>query len=172
MKSILFLPVLIVFSLSFITGTAQSKEASASVNKIINNYLALKNALAAADGNLAEARAKELLSSVKEVPTAGLTDAQRNVYSKYAPKLEFDSRHISEVNRIPHQREHFASLSANLYAVLKELKINENVLYVQYCTMNKQTFLSETEKGKDPYMGMDNCSKVTATLAAVKRSRK
>jgi hypothetical protein len=90
-------------------------------------------------------------------------------YPALLPKLEFDSRHISEVNKIDHQREHFASLSNNLYTLVKKLKVNSTVLYRQYCTMTKRYFLSESDKGKDPYMGMANCSKVTETLPVAKR---
>ena len=141
---------------------AQDKALSVSVNIMINNYLALKNALITGDGASGELKAKTLLASIADISKTGLTANEADLI----PKLEFDSRHISEVNNISHQREHFASLSNNLYNLLKALKVNNTVLYRQYCTMNKRYFLSETEKSKDPYMGMANCSKVTETLPA------
>jgi hypothetical protein len=67
---------------------------------------------------------------------------------------------------VPHQREHFAGLSNNLYSILKEFKLNKTILYRQYCLMGKQYYLSEYDKGKDPYMGMNNCSRVAETLPA------
>jgi hypothetical protein len=138
------------------------------INQVINHYLEVKDALAAGDGNLALTHAKDLLAAVESVNTAGLTDAQRKIWIAYEPKLEYDSRHISEVNRVEHQREHFASLSANLYTVLAALKINEFQLYEAYCSMSKRTFLSRTTTGKDPYMSMTTCNKVTETLPAHK----
>ncbi|EHQ26415.1 DUF3347 domain-containing protein [Mucilaginibacter paludis] len=150
--------------LSIVTVKAQSPQAK-PLNTVITNYLALKDALVSGDGTVAEAKAKTLLASVGEVPKTGLSGDE----AALLPKLEFDSRHISEVNKIAHQREHFASLSNNLYTLVKKLKINNTVLYRQYCTMTKAYYLSGSDKGKDPYMGMSNCSKVTETLPAAKK---
>lgn len=144
---------------------AQNSVLSKPVNAVIDNYLALKNALVTGNGALAAAKGKLLLASVNEVPKANLSADQVALLAK----LEYDSRHISEVARVAHQREHFASLSNNLYTFIKKSKLNETTLYRQYCTMDKQYYLSETDKGKDPYMGMNNCSKVVETLSAVKK---
>lgn len=135
------------------------------VNTIIRNYLALEDALIGGNATEAEAKAKVLLTSIGEVPKTGLIAGE----SALLLKLEYDARHISEVNKIAHQREHFASLSNNLYTILKKLKVNDSVLYLQYCTMTKANFLSESDKGKDPYMGMAGCSKVKETLPPVKK---
>ncbi len=143
---------------------AQNNTFSKPVNTVINNYLALKDALAGNDGDAASAKAKLMLASLNELPVTNLSATQKALVTK----LEYDSRHISEVNRLPHQREHFASLSENMYLLTKGLKLNQQVLYRQYCSMTKKYFLSENDKGKDPYMGMSNCSKVTETITAVK----
>jgi hypothetical protein len=156
-----------IISLLAITVNAQSPQAK-TVNAVITNYLALKDALASGDGTVAETKAKALLAAIGEVPQTGLTADE----AALLPKLEFDSRHISEVNKLDHQREHFASLSNNLYTLVKKLKINSTTLYRQYCTMTKRYYLSETDKGKDPYMGMANCSKVTETLPIAKKMKK
>ena len=76
----------------------------------------------------------------------------------------------SETNAIEHQREHFASLSKNLYEVLKGLKINTAIVYVQYCPMKKAYWLSESAAIKNPYYSdtMPTCGKTAATLAAIK----
>jgi hypothetical protein len=150
--------------LSILTVKAQITQTK-PINTVITNYLALKDALVSGDGTVAEAKAKILLASIGEIPKTGLNADE----AALMPKLEFDSRHIREVNKIDHQREHFASLSNNLYTLVKKLKVNNNVLYRQYCTMTKRYFLSESDKGKDPYMGMANCSKVTETLPAAKK---
>jgi uncharacterized protein DUF3347 len=161
-KHILYITLICV---SLITN-ASAQTGAKDINKVITHYLEVKDALAAGDGNVALSRAKDLLTVVKSVNTSSFNAAQRKTWLAYEPKLEFDSRHISEVNRVEHQREHFATLSANLYAVVKALPLNDTPLYESYCTMTKKTFLSKSQTGKDPYMGMDNCSKVTETLPA------
>ncbi|WPU91751.1 DUF3347 domain-containing protein [Mucilaginibacter sabulilitoris] len=149
---------------SIVTVKAQTA-LSKPVNAVITNYLALKDALVSGDGAAAETKARTLLTGIDDIPKAGLSADE----AALLPKSEFDSRHISEVNKIAHQREHFASLSNNLYALVKKLKLNNTILYRQYCTMTKAYYLSETDKGKDPYMGMANCSKVTETLPPAKK---
>jgi hypothetical protein len=154
--------------LNIISVKAQNRPLTASINKVIDNYLALKNALINADGTAAENKAKNLLASINDVPQNNMPAAQLSLWTKYAAKLQYDSRHISEVDRVPHQREHFASLSNNLFAVLKGFKLNQKDLYREYCVMTSNYYISEIPKGKDPYMGMANCSKVKETLPAVK----
>lgn len=136
---------------------AQTKPVNESLNAAIANYLGVKNALAANDGAAAEIKAKALLTSLNDLHLDGANAA-------LLTKLQYDSRHISEVDRLPHQREHFASLSDNFYALLKSLKANKMPLYREYCSMTKRYYLTDTQKDKDPYMGMSNCSKVTETL--------
>lgn len=92
--------------------------------------------------------------------------AQQKLLATYLDKLKFDSRHISETTVIDHQREHFESLSKNMYSLLSGLKLNRTILYQQYCPMKKAAWLSETEEIRNPYYGDDmlECGKVTATL--------
>jgi len=157
---------LIIFAIMVLImpALAQNNVLSKPLNAAINNYLALKDALASNDGDAASAKAKALLSSLNELPGGSLIASQKALVAK----LEYDSRHISEVNRLAHQREHFASLSDNVYTLIKGLKLNQQTLFRQYCSMTKKYFLSESDKGKDPYMGMANCSKATETIAATK----
>lgn len=160
---IIILSIITVFFTN-LTSKAQDKEIVKSVNTIITNYMELENALAAGDGNTAKTKGNILLASISGAPRKVLSKDEIALMNK----LEYDSRHISEVDLLVHQREHFASLSNNLYSLLKRLKMNKVTLYRQRCTMRKTYFLSESEKVKDPYMSMDNCSKVTETLPATK----
>ena len=164
MKKLRFISLIVTMvTVLMVPAFAQTALLSKPVNTVISNYLDVKNALANNDGDAASAKAKTLLASLNELPLKSLNASQNALITK----LVYDSRHISEVNRVAHQREHFASLSDNLYTLIKGLKIKQ-VLYRQYCSMTKKYFLSESDKGKDPYMGMSNCSKVTETITAVK----
>ncbi len=147
---------------------AQTGALNKPVNTMIESYLALKNTLAAGDASAAETAAKNLLAAIGAVPQTNMNAQQAAIWPAMLAKLQYDSRHISEVNHIDHQREHFAGLSNNLYTVLKALKANNITLYREYCVMTRQYYLSNSAKDKDPYMGMANCSKVKETLPAVK----
>ncbi len=149
-----------------VLNTTKAQDIVAPVNKVTADYIALKNALFDGQGTSAQAAAKQLLASVNAVPVKGMTAEQQKTWSTYADKLQFDSRHISEVGKIEHQREHFESLSKNLFTVLKAFKVNTTPLYQQYCPMKKAYWISESATIKNPYYGseMADCGKVTETL--------
>ena len=158
--------MIVVLSFSMLMVRAQS---SNSIDKITSAYFGLKNALATGSGAAAENSARTLMEALSAPDKLGAD--QQKVFNTYAEKLKFDTRHISETTDIAHQREHFESLSKNLYEVLKGIKMNTAAIYMQYCPMKKAYWLSESAVIKNPYYSdksMATCGKTTATLAAVK----
>ncbi|MBK0379777.1 DUF3347 domain-containing protein [Mucilaginibacter segetis] len=137
-----------------------------TIDHITNAYINVKNSLAADNAPLAKSRAGILLSELSAQPGKELLPAQQKVLAKYADQLKFDARHISETDKIDHQREHFESLSKNMYALVSALKINKQTLYQQYCPMKKAYWLSESEEIRNPYYGskMLECGDVKITL--------
>jgi len=159
----------VILSLIMMLSIATLKAQDNAIDKITTSYLGVKNALVGSNSTLAKSRSKELLATLS-APVKGLQPAQQKVLATYLTKLQFDSRHISETTVIDHQREHFASLSKNMYALLAGLNMNSTTVYQQYCPMKKAYWLSETEEIRNPYYGDDmlECGKVTATLKAGK----
>jgi hypothetical protein len=165
MKTIKTLSIMLVMAFSISFAKAQN-----NIDKITNAYLGVKNALATGSGAQAGNKARDLMGALS-APETGLNADQQKIFNSYIDKLKYDSRHILESTAIDHQREHFASLSKNLYEVLKGLKMNTSTIYEQYCPMKKAYWLSETPTIKNPYYNtkeMATCGKTTATLAAVK----
>ena len=147
------------------------KSANTTIDKITAAYLGVKNALAAGDGVTAENKGKELFAALSTDPDKGLNPDQQKLFDSYLDKLKYDSRHISETTTVDHQREHFASLSKNLYEVLKGLKLNTTTIYMEYCPMKKAYWLSESSAIVNPYYSgemMSGCGRVSATLPGVK----
>ena len=169
MKTLNTLALTLILALGTVLANAVPASNN-SIDKIINAYLDVKNALVSGDGNAVKSKAKDLLAALSAKQDANLTADQQKVLAKYQEKLLFDSRHMSETNVIDHQREHFASLSKNMYEVVKGVKMNSAPIYEQYCPMKKAYWLSESDQIKNPYFGskMLTCGKVTETLAAVK----
>ena len=157
---------MLALSFSALIVTAQS---SNNIDKITQDYYGVKNALAAGKGADAQNSAKTLLADLSA--PGKLNADQQKVFDGYTGKLKFDSRHISETTDVAHQREHFESLSKNLYEVLKALKMNSSTIYMQYCPMKKAYWLSENAAIKNPYYSdktMSACGKTMATVAATK----
>ncbi|MFI5137435.1 MAG: DUF3347 domain-containing protein [Sphingobacteriales bacterium] len=167
MKTLKTLSLMLALTLSVLLASAKNAAPGNAIDKITAAYLGVKNALAAGNGTAAEAKAKELLDALSADPAKGLKPDQQKLLKSYLDKLKFDSRHISETNVIDHQREHFASLSKNLYEVLKGLKLNSTTIYMDYCPMKKAYWLSEIAAIKNPYYNdkmMATCGSAKATL--------
>jgi hypothetical protein len=83
--------------------------------------------------------------------------------------LKEDAEQISETKDIPNQRNHFISLSKNIYSVIKISKL-ETPIYYQFCPMANKgkgaNWLSLENKIKNPYYGnqMLTCGKVVETI--------
>lgn len=157
--------LILSFVLAFsIIGTKAADNNN--VDKITSSYIGLKDALVGNNAKLAKTRAKDLLDALTAQQVKGLQPQQQKLLATYLEKLKFDSRHISETTVIDHQREHFASLSKNMYALLSGLKMNTTTVYQEYCPMKKAYWLSETEEIRNPYYGdaMLECGKITATI--------
>ncbi|WCT09927.1 DUF3347 domain-containing protein [Mucilaginibacter jinjuensis] len=166
MKTIKTLSLSLLLACAVLVANAQ---ANTSVDKITQAYLGLKNALVASDATAAKAKAAALLTALSAPVDKSLKPDQQKLLAANLEKLQFDSRHISESSAIDHQREHFESLSKNMYTVLSGLKANSTVLYEQYCPMKKAYWISEKSAIENPYYGktMPDCGEVKATLKPV-----
>ena len=156
---------LILLTIGFHSLKAQTTNNEA-IDKILRDYLEVKNSLAADNSKAANSAAMVFVKSLKEVNPGKLDAAQNTAWKQYAEKLRYNGEHISESTQIAHQREHFGALSADLYAVLKTFKSADMVVYEQYCPMAKKTWLSETKAIKNPYYGkkMLDCGVTRETL--------
>jgi len=81
----------------------------------------------------------------------------------------FDTEHIEETKDAGHQRDHFTSLSKNMYALIKVSK-QETTIYYQNCPMYNDgkgaNWLSKESTIKNPYYGsqMLSCGKTVETI--------
>lgn len=152
--------------LSVATYTKAQSSASASINTVLSGYIDLKNALTADDNAAAQTKAKALNADVTAVQTKDMNAKEQSAWKDLADKLSFDSRHISESTSLDHQREHFVSLSKNVYAVLKAFPVNTTPFYRDYCPMKKASWLSDKEAIENPYYGksMLTCGGLKETL--------
>ena len=100
-----------------------------------------------------------------------MTTEQNSVWMKYMKKLSYDATHISEVAELDHDREHFMSLSKNMYLVVKVFP-SATAVYYQFCPMandNKGAYwLSEKKEIHNPYYGdkMNGCPSNKETIQA------
>jgi len=168
MKTIKYLVAIVLF-ITVNTAKATPADLHSAINNVYKSYLGIKNALATDNSKAANDEAKKFTAALKEVSVNTMDAKQKAVWTKYAEKLRYDGDHIGESTAIDHQREHFGSLSTNMYEVVKAFQTNDMVLYKQYCPMEKKSWLSESSAIKNPYFGkkMLDCGMTKETMKAL-----
>ena len=133
------------------------------------NYFAVKDALVKTDGNTASAKATALLSAINAVKMETLKTDEHTIWMKVLKNIKEDAEHIADTKDAKHQRDHFDTLSKNIYDLIKVSK-QETPTYYQFCPMANNgkgaNWLSKENVVKNPYYGsmMLSCGKVTETI--------
>ena len=151
-----------------------TKEATENVQAnqlqtVFDNYFALKEALIQANGNTASAKAKELSNAISVVKMETLSTDEHTVFMAVSKDLAFDAEHITETKDVAHQRDHFTTLSDNIYKLIKVTKQVTSVYY-QHCPMYNDgkgaNWLSKESAIKNPYYGsqMLGCGKTVEII--------
>jgi hypothetical protein len=165
MKKIFFV-VAFFATISAQYSFAQDNTKATSLSHLLNSYFGIKNALVSNDAKAAATNAGELLKAINGIDMKALSEIDMNAFMPLQDKLAFDAKHISENNGIAEQREHFSSLSNNIYKLAKAVKLSAEPVYQEYCPMKKMYWLSSEAVIKNPYYGkaMLTCGKVTETI--------
>ncbi|MGI4897944.1 MAG: DUF3347 domain-containing protein [Janthinobacterium lividum] len=148
-----------------ISHSIKAQNNAAAISAVVQAYLGVEKALVNDDSRAANKQAGVLNYALDQVVAARLDTAKKATWTKYGEKLLYNSKHINESKSIDHQREHFASLSDDMYALLKSFK-SHPTLYLQYCPMKKQYWLNASSEIQNPYYGkqMLDCGKVTEII--------
>ncbi len=154
---------LALLGLALISAFAQVKNEPA---QLLTSYYGIKDALVNGNASEAGTQAADFLAVAKSIDGKNLAEPKRKTLLELKEKLAFDAEHISESKDIAHQRDHFATFSANLYALAKAIKLSAQPIYQAYCPMKKVYWLSSEQAIKNPYYGksMLTCGKVTDTI--------
>lgn len=143
-----------------------ANQTGAEIKEVVSSYLTLKNALVGDNGNDAASAGKQLSDALNRLDQAKLTTEQRKIFDEVKEDAKEHAEHIStNATKIAHQREHFETLSQDMYDFVKTAK-SDQTLYKVHCPMynkNKGAYwLSEVREVKNPYYGKEmlNCGSV------------
>jgi len=146
--------------------TSVKVEYSQSVSAIINNYLALKDALVQEDSKNAASFGKKLFDAFAKFDISAQAKQQQKELAEIIEDASEHAEHISENSRdIGHQREHFEILSKDI----RDLVIitgSDRTLYQAFCPMYNNNkgglWLSISKEVQNPYFGskMMKCGSV------------
>lgn len=144
-------------------------DASQTASSLIDNYLAVKNALVNDDQDAAAKAAESLETSLAGFDVDTVEHSKQEEAKAILDEMKVHAEQMSKLD-ITHQRTHFAEINADIKNLLA-ITGSDRVLYEQYCPMyNDNTggaWLSTSEDIKNPLFGsqMLNCGAVKQTIA-------
>ena len=139
------------------------------LSEVYDSYFAVKDALVRTDGASASTSSKTLFTEINNVKMDKLSMDVHMAWMKVFENLKEDAEHIADIKDIGRQRDHFISLSKNIYEVMKISK-QETPTYYQFCPMANDgkgaNWLSKENEIKNPYYGsqMLNCGNTVETI--------
>ncbi|MDO9040539.1 MAG: DUF3347 domain-containing protein [Bacteroidota bacterium] len=144
---------------------------SLSVTSVLDNYLALKDALVDDNGKKAASSGKMLFDALGKFDLSSQEASKQKELKEILDDAKENAEHISENgDKIDHQREHFEVLGGDL----KDLIVitgSDRTLYQLFCPMyNKNKggkWLSASDKIKNPFFGkkMEKCGRVLVEIS-------
>jgi len=166
MKTIILIVALI--ATGFVQKTFAQDSTAQYLQKVITDYLNVKNALTKDNADSVSAYAKALSANLQIIPMEKFSADKHEIWDQYYEALINDAKEIGSNAELKHQREHFADLSSTFYKMAKAMEMNTVDLYYQYCRMADAYWISEKSKIVNPYMGkkMPSCGSTKETLKA------
>jgi hypothetical protein len=150
----------------FVRPVLSGDSVRSSLSVLLDRYYEIKDALANDDAAATAKNAGAFLKTIDGIDPKTLPAAEGKLFLSLKDKLSYDSRHMSEVQMLPHQREHFASLSLNMIALAKGARLSAEPVYKDYCPMKKVYWLSGDAVIRNPYYGkeMPTCGSIKETI--------
>ncbi|MBV6879126.1 DUF3347 domain-containing protein [Epilithonimonas ginsengisoli] len=137
-----------------------------SIEPIVKDYLALKNALVADNDKAAANAGKQLFATLSKVDMKNVPAKKHKEFMDIFENAKENAEHIGDnAGKIDHQREHLASLSKDVSDLITLFGTTQK-LYQDYCPMYNDSkgavWISEAKAIKNPYYGskMLSCGSV------------
>ena len=136
---------------------------------VFDNYFLVKDALITSNGNSTASASKELVTAINNVKIDKLDMDVHMVWMKVVNTIQKDAENIANTKDVKIQRDHFTTLSKDIYTLIKVSKY-ETPVYYQFCPMFNDgkgaNWLSKENAVKNPYYGsmMLSCGKTVETI--------
>ena len=145
-------------------------EKKMPADDLLAGYLKIKNALTNDNDKESASTATELANAFKTMDKSALTEEQSKVFADIEADAIEHAEHIaSNAGNLVHQREHFETLSGEVYELVKATGAGKKLYYTNCPMYNNNkgaNWLSETKEVKNPYLGqaMLTCGTVQEEL--------
>lgn len=148
------------------TFTSVDPAVASYIKTLVTEYLSVKNALINSNEAEAATVSGKMYDTMKGFDKSLLSADQKKIYDDIESDLKEHAEHISK-SKIDHQREHFATMSKDMYDMVKAFGAGMT-LYHDHCPMynDGSMWLSETKDIKNPFYGdkMMTCGSVEEML--------
>ena len=148
------------------------KKFKSQLGQVVQVYIQLKEALTKDDFVTAEKQSKALKSAFIKVDMSLLLGDAHNAWMADLKKLNAANNRIIVAKNIKNQRDNFGPLGATLSKVIDSYGIisKKGKIYVDYCPMVKQVWLSYDKNILNPYYGksMLTCGEVKKEIVSNK----
>ena len=141
----------------------------AQLGKVVDAYLATKDALVATDAGQTDQKTADLLAALGQVDAAALPADAGEKWTEHRKIMERAATSMQAAQNVEAKRTSFEDLSKAAYALVNDFGAN-TTLYKEYCPMafnDKGAYwLSAKSEIKNPYFGdkMLECGEVQEVL--------
>lgn len=141
------------------------------LNRIYDNYIALKNSLVESDAAEAKKSASKVRQSLEKIDMKLLEGNAHIQWMNISADLNNTIKAIETSDNIESQREAFSDLSNNLYVTVKSFGLSGKTVFYQFCPMAREGkgayWLSEIKDVRNPYYGdeMLTCGETKDSLS-------
>ncbi len=145
-------------------------DVTSNVQRILNGYYAVKDAMVTSDAAQVKTAAESLLEVITEFDTNGLDEAVAARLTSEVDAIRYGAQNVAEAESIDAQREYLPALTENMIGLVTHYAVSNQPVYKQYCPMafnDKGAYwLSSSDSVINPYFGdmMLRCGEVVETL--------
>ncbi len=150
---------------------------STSVNRVVDNYLAVKDALVASDVQQANMKTGDLIAALNGADMMSLTPEAAQKWTEHRKIMERAATSMQAATDINTKRASFEDLSKAAYALVNDFGASQT-LYKEYCPMafndKGAWWLSAKSEIRNPYFGdkMLECGEVQEVLSFGEEAKK
>ena len=147
-----------------------SEEFQRDLNKLVETYLALKDALVQGDEDMAATLSKEFYAELQQIEAGQLEGEAKEFWQEKQRSLLQHSAMNTNKENLQEMRENFVFLSEAMIKIVSTFGMGNEQIFVDYCPMANSDagayWLSEIREIRNPYYGeaMLTCGEIVAEI--------
>ncbi|MCB0726590.1 MAG: DUF3347 domain-containing protein [Ignavibacteriae bacterium] len=147
-----------------------SEASQEELQKVLEAYLEIKDALVASDVPAADVNAKKMADNIAGVSTSGMKEAGLKAWENHSDLYNKKLQEMIHIDGLENKRSYFSHISEIMYCTIKSFGLKSGTTYVVYCPMafdrKGAYWLSKDKEIMNPYFGekMLKCGEIKEEL--------